>query len=154
MEGGSERPGLDQCTHVKRSVLSGSRGPNHARSRRCGLRATACQTPGREGTSLGWSLKPVGRPGAWAVWCFAVAVAVGPSAANGTMRGNGMRGPDYELARITNWEPDGTGMARLSLADGTSWSIPVGDKMYPSARRTIELAEKLGQPIFVSGDRR
>jgi hypothetical protein len=65
-----------------------------------------------------------------------------------------MRGPDYELARITNWEPDGTGMARLSLADGTSWIIPVGDKMYPSARRTIELAERLGQPIFVSGDRR
>jgi hypothetical protein len=72
----------------------------------------------------------------------------------GETRGGAMQGPDFDLARISDWDPDTAGMAHLSLMDGTRWTMPISDVQYAAARQAIELARRLDRPVFVSGNKR
>jgi hypothetical protein len=65
-----------------------------------------------------------------------------------------MQGPDFNLSRVSDWDPDTAGMAHLTLADGTRWAMPVSDVQFGAARQTIDLARRLDRPIFISCDRR
>ena len=65
-----------------------------------------------------------------------------------------MRGPDFDLGRVAGWQVDRDGTARLALADATHWSIASSAPLFDSVRTTVELAQRLDAPLFVSGDRR
>jgi hypothetical protein len=86
-----------------------------------------------------------------------LAVAAGPASSakgGGGSRGDGMQGPDFILGQIVDWRVPPNGPARLTLADGSNWSIAITDPLFASAHQMIDLAFARKGPIFLSGDHR
>lgn len=65
-----------------------------------------------------------------------------------------MQGPDFDLGYVTDWRVGGDGMARVTLADKSTWSIATSARLFVGIRSVVELARRTGGPLFVAGDRR
>jgi hypothetical protein len=65
-----------------------------------------------------------------------------------------MQGPDFRFDRVADWQIGTDGTARLSLADGSHWSIASSARLFAGVRSMVELAKQLNEPVFVSGDQR
>ncbi len=69
----------------------------------------------------------------------------------GQQRGGGMHGPDFDLARITEWQVGADGVGNLTLADRTRWRLlPSNPRAGPIAKQITAVHDRAG-PIFVAG---
>jgi hypothetical protein len=64
-----------------------------------------------------------------------------------------LQGPDFVVGTVSNWKIDSGGFAKLSLSDGSNWTISLNDPHLQYSRDVVDLAQKTKKPLFISGNR-
>lgn len=64
---------------------------------------------------------------------------------------DGLRGPDFALGVIEDWDRDPDGGLRVKLKGAGLWYMPSHDRLFRPTVKILELAEQRGDAIFISG---
>jgi len=92
----------------------------------------------------------------WVRWATLLVLAVATIVTNAyskAPRESGMRGPDFDFGQVMRWQLPSDDTARLTLGNASEWKIKSSDPLFGNMRAKVELAQRHGVPLFVSGDR-
>jgi hypothetical protein len=65
-----------------------------------------------------------------------------------------LQGPDFVVGTVLDWKLNPDGSAKLSLSDGSDWSISLNNPNMQYSRDIVGLAKSTKKPVFVSGNRK